>query len=260
MSATGGHDVRLLDNTIAACERGILLSGAATTDYTVQRNRIGVNAFGVGLAQHANLVGIEIGGGSSQHVIGQPYPENLGTGVFSNDIRNNRTAGVNLTPSAGGYTTIRGNRIEANGRDGTGLGIDLGDLGQRDNDVSDADSGPNRYQNYPLIQTSVLQNGKRTVGGVLDTEPNQSLRLDFYRSPTCPDGATGANAVVYVGSIDVASAGGVANFSGTISNAGAPGVLTVTATRSLGDTSEFAPCFAEPPDDRIFANGFELAN
>jgi len=255
ISATGGTDVTIDDNTIAASNRGILISGASTKYFTVTRNRIGVNAAGVGVAAQANDVGIEIGGSTGEHVIGYGVNQNLATGTFSNDIRNNNTAGISVNPFAGNYVSIRGNRIEANGRDGTGLGIDLGGLGQLDNDGGDADTGPNRSQNYPRIKGSAPNGATRQVKGVLNSNANEVFRIDFFRSPTCPKGATGANATTFVGSIDVnAGAIGIANFTAQVAPAGAPAYLTATATSSVNNTSELAPCFAE---DTIFADGLQ---
>jgi hypothetical protein len=256
ISATGGTDVTIRNNTIAASVRGILLSGSSTKNFTIQGNRIGVNAAGVGVAAHANNVGIEIGGASAEHVIGFAPTQNLQTGTFSNDIRNNNTAGINLNAFAGSYISIRGNRLEANGRDGTGLGIDLGSLGALANDSGDGDSGPNTLQNHPVIKLSSPNGVTRQVTAALSTSASQSLRIDFYRSPQCPNGATGANATTFVGSVDVNSgaSGVVKSFAAQVASSGAPAYLTATATTSAGNTSELAPCFAE---DTIFADGAE---
>jgi hypothetical protein len=254
ISATGGTDVAILGNVIDANVRGILLSGSATTGFTVQRNKIGVNALGIGGAPQANDVGIEIGGSSGQHVIGYGPKDNVPT--FSNDIRNNNTAGINLTQYAGAFTSIRGNRIEANGRNGTGLGIDLGALGALDNDDGDSDTGPDMSQNYPVIKSVLASNGvKRTLKAILNTNANQAVRVDFYRSPTCPKGPTGPNATTWVGGIDVnAGATGIATFTASVAQTDPPGYLTATATTTTGNTSELAPCVRE---DTVFADGFK---
>jgi len=255
ISATGGTDVTIYDNTIAASARGILLSGSQTKNFTVQGNRIGVNAAGVGVAAHANDVGIEIGGSSGQHIIGYGPNQNIQLGTFSNDIRNNNTAGINVNDFAGAFNSMRGNRIEANGRDGTGLGIDLGDLGMLPNDAGDADAGPNNYQNHPLIRGTAPNGASRTIKAVLNTKPNEAVLVDFYRSPTCPGGERGANATTYVGSVGFNSgATGVITFTAQISASGPSGYLTSIATTSVGHTSELAPCVAE---DTIFTDGLQ---
>jgi hypothetical protein len=256
ISATGGSDVSIIDNVIDASAVGIYVSGASTTAFTIQGNKIGVNAIGIGIADDANDVGIEFGGGTGQHVVGYPANGNITVGTFSNDIRNNNTAGVLLGPSAGNYISVRGNRLEANGRSGSGLGIDLGALGALANDAGDADDGPNTQQNHPVIKSSTATGATRQIKAQLATNANEAIRIDFYRSPSCPKGATGANATTYVGSIDVNSgAGGVlANLVAQVAPSGAPAYVTATATTSVGDTSELAPCFAE---DTIFVDGVE---
>lgn len=258
ISATGGSDVTILGNSIAASVRGIYLSGAATKNFTIKGNHIGVNAAGFGVSQHANHVGIEIGGGSGQHMIGYAPDEDIAVGQFSNYIGNNATAGVLLDATAGAGITIRGNLIEGNGRSGSGLGIDLASLGRLPNDPGDGDTGPNLSQNYPVIKGSAPSGANRTVDWTLHSNANSSFRIDFYRSALCPlGGNTGANATTWVGSINVSTGSlGFASFPLQVAGTGAPAYLTATATSlPAGNTSELAPCFAE---DTIFADGHEL--
>jgi hypothetical protein len=263
ISATGGTNVSIVDNVIDASNNGIYIGGASTTGFIIQGNRIGVNAIGIGIAADANDTGIQISGGSGQHVIGGNYAAILPTGAFlpgaiANDIRNNNSAGILLTPTAGNYISIRGNRLEANGRSGTGLGIDLGAIGQLANDAADADSGTNTLLNYPKIKGSAANGPTRQITAALNTGANQAIRIDFYRSPLCPKGPTGANATTYVGSIDVNSgaSGVLESIVAQVAPDGAPSYLTATATTNVGHTSELAPCFAE---DTIFVDGYQPA-
>jgi hypothetical protein len=257
ISATGGHDISIINNTIGASTTGIYLGGASTTGFTIQRNRIGINAAGFGNANQANDIGIQVGGGPGQHVIGDPPAENRQVGTFSNDIRNNRSAGINLATTAGSFVSIRGNRIEANGADGNGLGIDLAALGALPNDAGDGDTGTDSLQNYPMFRGSAPNGATRAVKAVLNTTANQALRVDFYRSPTCPKGATGANATTFVGSVDVnAGVTGILSFTAQVSNSGAPAYLTAMATTTTGNSSELAPCLNE---DTIFADSYQPA-
>ncbi|HJU40792.1 MAG TPA: right-handed parallel beta-helix repeat-containing protein, partial [Tahibacter sp.] len=257
ISISGGTDILILDNSITASDDGIFVSGASTQGVRIQRNRIGVNAIGIGVAAHANGDGIVFGGGTSQHVVGYATNDNIDVGRYSNDISNNRRAGIVLTTTAGASIAMRGNRVAANGRDGSGLGIDLGTYGQQANDPADADAGPNLGQNWPSIRDSLPNGATRQVKARLETNPNRTLRVDFYRAPDC-SAATGANATTYVGSVNVDSgASGTVNIDATISALGGPGYLTATATHlPVGSTSEVAPCYREV-DDRIFADRFE---
>ena len=256
ISSSNGAQVLIDKNTIAASDYGIsLLSG--TKNYTLTRNNVGVNALGIGNATLSNNVGIVVALGSYGHTIGAAPLENVKVGTYSNFIDNNLGDGILLADDAGGSNSIRGNAIGANGKGGSGVGIDLGgSLTQLANDVGDADTGPNAKQNYPRITgSSPIDASTRLARAFINTLPNQSLRIDFYHSLSC-GGAKGADATRLVGSVDVNSgASGTVNFSWTIAEGGKTGYLTATATTSTGQTSELAPCM---PEDTIFANGADI--
>ena len=263
ISATGGGNLRIADNTIDANQRGIYLSGLAAQNDVVTGNRIGVNAAGYGVAQHANDIGIELAGGAYHNTIGYAPGVDIPTGHFSNDVRNNNTAGIHLSDTASTYNVIRGNRVEANGRSGSGLGIDIGTLGLLPNDANDADSGANGLQNHPLLSGSAPNANAqlRTTTGILHGAPNSDVRLDFYRSPTCPKGDTGPNAETYVGAFTFNTGpSGTVRFQAFVSSSGAPDYLAATATLlagsiNFGSTSELAPCLDE---DTLFRDSLEL--
>jgi len=263
ISATGGGNLRIADNTIDANQNGIYLSGLAAQNDVIEGNRIGINAAGYGVAQHANDIGIEIAGGAYHNMIGFAPGFNIPTGHFSNDVRNNNTAGIHVADTASNYNVIRGNRVEANGRSGSGLGIDIGALGLLANDAGDADAGANGQQNHPLLSGSAPNANAqlRTTFGILHAAPNSDVRLDFYRSPTCPKGNTGPNAETYVGTFTFNTGpGGTVQFQAFVSSSGAPDYLAATATQlaganNFGSTSELAPCMDE---DTLFRDGQEL--
>ena len=256
ISSSNGSQVLIDKNTIAASDYGIsLLSG--TKNYTLTRNNIGVNALGIGNATLSNTVGIVVALGSFGHTIGAAPLENVKAGSYSNFIDNNLGDGILVDDDAGGSNSIRGNAIGANGKGGSGIGIDLGgSLAQLANDPGDADTGPNAKQNFPRISGSAPSGaGTRLVRALLNTQPNQTLRIDFYHSLSC-GGIKGADATRLVGSDDVYSgANGTVNFSWTVAEGGATGYLTATATTTTGQTSELAPCV---PEDTIFNAGGEL--
>ena len=239
--ASNTPGVKILDNVISAVPNGnaILITGATATGYEIGRNKLGTSASGVALAQYRNGTGISIANGSGGHMIG-----GLGNVNVSNTIANTAAAGVHLQPSAGSGTTIRPNRIFANGIDGSGLGIDIGQLGALPNDAGDGDGGPNNGQNKPVITGSVVNpDGSREVSGVLSTM-NGSHLVDIYRSPDCPGGRGNMLNLVGTETVNVVLLGSAA-FTATIPG-GTPGVLTAVATRiSNGDTSEASDCFFE---------------
>jgi hypothetical protein len=146
---------------------------------------------------------------------------------------------------------ISGNAISLNRR----LGIDLGGDGVTPNDANDVDSGPNNFQNFPLITsasiTAVYSHGIvsgyfANVGGTLQSTPNSTFRIELF-----VDGVAGPSGYgegrVYYGAANVSTdANGNASFSITSPENGfTPGyrAFSVTATDSSGNTSEFSPTF-----------------
>lgn len=263
ISASNVPAVEVRGNVLAAAAgAAISISGADAVGWTILGNRIGVNQISVGTPSsgHGNGTGILVAGGSGEHDIGPTA--GLTTGDWSNEIRNSQGAGVSISPTAGSGTTVAGNRIFANGSSGTGLAIDLGTLGPTPNDPGDGDSGPNGLQNSPIIVGSLAAGSQRNVSWTLATAPNTAIKLHVYRSSACPGGGfAGSELTNYLGTVDTQT-NGSGNASGTVlvSGVGAPGFLTMTATRLPdGSTSEASACFAEPAGggDAVFIDSFE---
>ncbi len=244
--ASASPDVQILDNVIAAVtsSAAISITGASASGYSIQRNRLGVNAFGVPTAALRNGIGIQINAGSGGHLIGSL----LGLAP-SNLITNSDEAGIWITTTAGTGTLIRPNQIFDNGVSGQGLGVDIGPLGQSVNDPKDPDTGPNNGQNHPEITSSLPNaNGSRQVTVSLDSNPNTGFRIDVYRSPNCPAGNRGGNMLNRVGTAQATTnANGIASASFEVNGGGAPGILVAQATNiATGDSSEPSLCYLEP--------------
>ena len=180
-----------------------------------------------------------------------------GTGPGEGNViaYNGGTAGIVVEGHSGSSLptgiTIRGNSIYDNsGSTPTnGLGIDLiydSSPGVTFNDAGDADTGPNGFQNYPIISSVTYGGSSTTVAGTLRSAPSASFDLDFYASSVCaprpqdlPEGKT------YLGTFPVSTNGsGDATFSAVLPMAvpnGSP--ISATATDSAGNTSEFSPRF-----------------
>jgi len=150
-----------------------------------------------------------------------------------------------------GTATIRGNSIFDNPGSNplNGLGIDLfinSTNGVTFNDAGDADTGPNGFQNFPVITSVVYGVSTTTVNGLLSSAPSTIYDVDFYGSPSCvrrpqdlPEGRS------YLGTQAVMTDGaGEATFSVVLPVALDNGsALTATATDPTGNTSEFSPRF-----------------
>lgn len=175
--------------------------------------------------------------------------EGAGEGnVIANNAGNGVTVGINSSD------VITGNAILANSiHDNTGssepppygLGIDLGNDGVTPNDPLDGDSGPNDFQNFPVINFAVTTGTQTTIKGTLDSTANSDFIVEFFSNDVCDLSGNGEGQT-FLGSTTVTTDGsGHADLNVTLNVATTPGQeLTSTATNIVGDTSEFSQCFA----------------
>jgi parallel beta-helix repeat protein len=213
-----------LGNVVSASgDGGIGLRDAATV-----RNVIAGNAIGTDAARILDL------GNTSVGIFLENASDNL---IYAeNAIRHNRMAGIALVGAAVG-NAIYGNSVDSNG----GLGIDLGFNGVTPNDAGDADTGPNRLQNFPVL-TSASAGATTRVVGSLSAAASTLYRIDFYASPTADPSGHGEGGR-YLGNIVASTnASGQLSFNASLDAETATGeVVSSTATRvDTGDTSEFS--------------------
>ncbi|MBK9093635.1 MAG: right-handed parallel beta-helix repeat-containing protein [Anaerolineae bacterium] len=220
-------------------EDGIQLTRPGATTNTVQGNFIGAAADGtsaLGNDGHGVFFTLgasenDIGGAGAGE--GNVIAHNAGAGVFADSGRTN---------------TFAVNSIFAN----DSLGLDLAPAGATANDSGDADDGPNRLQNFPLLLT--LSANRKTLTGSINSQPSQSYRLEFFASPTCDPSGYGEGGTFLGATTATTNASGNAAFSATFVNAVPAGdQMTATATDPNGNTSEFSRCFdgATPIVDAI---------
>ncbi|MDT5261167.1 MAG: hypothetical protein QOC61_171, partial [Acidobacteriota bacterium] len=220
-------------NVIAANRRhGIWILGG-TTGVRVQGNSIGTDASGA-----ANLgntqAGVFINESASNNSIGGVE---VGAG---NRIAHNGGDGILVGDGVG--TSVLGNSIYANG----GLGIDLGPDGVTPNDALDADGGPNRLQNFPVITSVNGSGGTTTVSGTLDSASGAQYRVELFANAELDPSGHGEGQT-FLASTDVTTdASGHASFSVGVP-ASASTLISATATDSSGNTSEFSNADAEAP-------------
>ena len=159
--------------------------------------------------------------------------------VIKNTISRNRYNGVAIIAGTPAATDATGNRISGNSIFlNNRLGIDLGDDGVTPNHPGGAASGPNKFQNYPVILSASTSAGATTVRFMLDSPPG-AYTIEFYSDLT-PDPTGHGQGQQSLGSamIDVATPGQIitAHLPGTRVGS----VVTATATDASGNTSEFA--------------------
>ena len=205
--------------------------GSDAASNVVQGNRIGVGAGGtVALGNTGYGVSID---GARKTLVGGPG--------LGNVIAFNGRDGISLffsEPNALG-NDFNENAIYSNGD----RAIDLGDDGPTRNDRGDADEGPNRLQNFPVLEQVIAYGGRLTVTGSIDTTPGAVVRLDFFTSDGCGEYGTNPQARRFIGSAE-RTAG---HYGPTAFTIDLPGYLgwreSVTATATVeGNTSEVSAC------------------
>jgi Right handed beta helix region len=199
-------------------------------------NAIGTNAAGSGALPNG-LAGVEMVR-ARLNVIGSTA---AGGG---NRIAFNALDGVLVAGTSSFSNSIRGNQIYSNGR----LGINLHPDGEplstiTPNDSGDNDIGPNDLQNYPTLGTVRVTGSTTTITGSLNSTPNTSFILDFYRSPGADPSGYGEGQT-FVASFNVTTDGsGFASFDVSIGASFTGQFFSATATRNqpgLIETSEFS--------------------
>jgi hypothetical protein len=236
--------------------------GTALASYrdAVAGNYIGVGADGSPLGNLGSGVVVDLGSLSDR--IGGPSAS-LGNTIAYNGINSASlhydiaSHGVPLAKAPGVWifnfrsspeqTTVQGNSIH----DNAGLGIDLGGAypspgpdGVTLND-SQGHTGPNNFQDFPIVTSTVVSGLNVTVSGTLNTSAGTApFTVDVYASPTA-DPTYYGQGQYYLGATTIPS--GSSSFSAAFSTANLPAALlaapwyiSTTATDKPGNTSEFS--------------------
>jgi hypothetical protein len=206
-----------------------------------------------GDSHHNAVVGNFVGTNSRRDRLGNGTVADFSDGVFlaqfgatvgpaDNTILRNTIAfnadsavAVDVDPA----TDVAGNSILSNSIFGNGgVAIDLASDGPTPNDPGDADGGPNRLQNFPVLQAPVTAgNGDRLVRGTLSSTPLTAFRVEFFASSRAGEGE------VFLGSMIVFTRADGTTPTFSFRYSAVPGMPFVTATATnlgTGDTSEFS--------------------
>lgn len=237
-------------NTQSGIIIGDMVGPANTPSGTVVRaNRIGVNSDVSGFLPNGSY-GVEFDNA------GNPFgPGNLIGGITGltqnactgdcNVIGGNGSNGVSVNGTSD-HAAVLGNSINANSK----LGIDLRDPLLASgivtlNDAGDSDTGPNGFQNFPVIEAVYTQGGNTKITGRLDSAPNQDYRLEFFKNASGDPTGYGEGTSFLGALIVTTPASGIARFGGELVGEAPGGTISATATRidTVNDrsvTSEFA--------------------
>ena len=137
---------------------------------------------------------------------------------------------------------VSGNQIFGNG----GLGINLDTLTENEfgvnaNDPGDGDSGANRLQNFPVLESAVRQaNGVTSVAGSLNSVASTEFGIEIYLAVADPSGH-GEGQTLVASLLVTTNSSGNANFNVPVVGLAQGHLLTATATNTAtNDTSEFS--------------------
>lgn len=211
---------RILNNLISGNGvAGIVVRGGDAVGNEITGNRIGTGLDGATPLSNGSH-GIHVVEGASGNLI----QEN--TIAFSR-------AGNGVRIQSGSRNRISGNRVFGNKLPGIDLGVD----GVTPNDPLDADTGPNQFQNFPVL-TQVP--GTSDLSGRLDSLPGSSFRIEIFSNEACHASGYGEGQMrVNSLTVQTDAAGGVEFL---VSGLRDDRVWTATATDSEGNTSEFSAC------------------
>lgn len=227
-------------NLISGNEFGILLGRFGVCELTslapvrvhgvrIKGNLIGVQSDGVSALP--NDEGIRVTSGSD-NVIGG-LESGAGNVIAFNDFGVIISGhGFVLDHKVSERNQILSNVIHRNQK-----GIDLGPGGLSSNDPGDSDDGPNKYQNFPVIQSAEIANGSVTINGTLNSSANSQFTLQYFAESL--NIASAAQTCLGTGTV-MTDADGHAQFSATFALSDTNVSFNMTATSHDGNTSEFS--------------------
>jgi hypothetical protein len=255
---TSGNSVR--ENTIVnSSQDGVLMDVAAAHHNTLEHNRIGVRDtictgnFCFGGPAGNGRIGVFLSFGPHDNVI------------YDNTIQNNDHAGIAIGSSSGATSQrnwLIGNSLYNNLFEGTSFN----EYNGADNDAAPAQQTmANRGLNYPVPTGAHGSASQGTVEGTLSST-NGSYIIDIFSSAQPDDGYARGEAQHFhksFFSVTISNAAPDQNgsasfsipFSSSIDLTGR--VITLTATDSVGNTSELSAPVVYLLSDAIFADGFE---
>jgi hypothetical protein len=226
-------------NLISGNEFGILLG---RLDFCGQTSIASVRVHGVRIK--GNLIGVQSDGvnalpneegiwviSGSDNLIGG-LESGAGNVIAFNDY------GVGISPFL--FVDQKGserNQILSNVIHRNRIGIDLGFNGPSPNDAGDSDDGPNKYQNYPVIQSAEIANGSVTINGTLNSSANSQFTLQYFAESR--NVASAVQTCLGTGTVTT-DADGHAQFSATFALSDTNVSFNMTATSHDGNTSEFS--------------------
>jgi len=241
---TGPSNVSLVNNVISAGSYGVDIRNYAS-EITINQNRIGVGLLGADLGGAVDGIRIRDQTGiTASTTIGNP------AGSGGNTISNWGRDGIRIEQASavGIPSSIRIAQNSIYGNDGLGINllssINNVNTGPDVNDPGDADTGPNGFQNYPVISSASGDGMTLQVSWSINTAANRQVTLYFYRSAACNNSGYGEGGDFrFKRTVTTDAAGNYAADETIHAGVAAGDVLTANATDDVtGNTSEFSAC------------------
>ena len=248
----GGILVTAKANGISIRENYI---GTTPGDDDFGNGGVGVRIVGNGEASTMHTVGVDetetLGSGSN---VSSPNPADGGRGnvIAYNNSDGISVGGDNFDTGVSGVS-IRGNTVYQNGGSTSTLGIDLANDGvtSNDNGNDDVDTGPNKLQNFPVIENVSYDSSTDVVSITYRVETATSnatypLKIDIYAVDTQSSG----EGKTYLGTQSYDSPFQSKTVSvdlGSFSNISESDYFVATATDANGNTSEFTSMSRQLP-------------
>lgn len=168
--------------------QGTRIGGSEVADRNVIAGSQGIAVSVVGPNTFATLVANNLIGAGKDGLVargnrgwGVALDNATDTVISDNTIAHNFVGGVTIMGEAAVRNKVQRNQIFLNG----GLGIDLGPTGVTANDTNDADEGPNRLQNTPVLSHAYLSavTGKVMISGTMNGNPlAKATDIEVYRA------------------------------------------------------------------------------
>ena len=227
----------LSGNTVSNNADGIRIEQSEANGTIIGGNKIGTKYDGTredsAFVFGNSLIGVHLRDVSDTLIGGVAFDGSGGAVQLEPNIIADNLRGVRIEGASAEFNTVQRNSIYGNRREA----IDLGNDGTTPNDPLDLDSGPNTLLNAPIVQ-GLSEDLKLSVS--YDGAPNKTLTLDVYQSDS-EAGDGGGQAQTWVKEVDVTTdANGKAEVDIPIAFDSAHPFLTVTATDTAGNTSEFS--------------------
>jgi len=135
--------------------------------------------------------------------------------------------------------SVRGISIHDSGQFGINLADCTCGADITPNDPGDSDTGPNGFQNFPVIASATSSARGTSITGSINSTPNTRFAIDVYASDEANPQGNGEGAVFLGMTTAFTDAGGDAEVVGTFPMV-AGNVVSATAVDPTGNTSEFS--------------------